>query len=248
MARKAREKSATGVYHVMLRGVNRQQIFHDEEDCRVFVEKMKEYKEKKGIKLFAYCIMSNHIHFLIKAEDDALYTFFRSFGAAYVYWYNEKYKRVGHLFQDRFKSEPVESERYFLTALRYILRNPVEAKMCAQPAEYKFSSMGEYLGGSGDVTDIKYAIDILGQNELIRFINTENEEKCMDDREVIHGRMSDAEARRIINEEFGDIKVLNRRERDYIVRKMSDRGISTGQICRFTEISKSTIYRIRRGI
>ena len=71
--------------------------------------------------------MSNHIHLLLKEGEEDLGTLFKRIGASYVYWYNWKYNRTGHLFQDHFKSEPVEDDTYLLTVLRYIHQNPLKA-------------------------------------------------------------------------------------------------------------------------
>ena len=114
MPRQARRQSESGIYHIMLRGINQQQIFEDEEDNQKFVEVLKDCKLISGFKVYAYCLMGNHIHLLLKAENENLEQIFKRIGARYVYWYNWKYRRRGHLFQDRFKSEPVEDDAYFL--------------------------------------------------------------------------------------------------------------------------------------
>ena len=114
MPRSARKKSSSGIYHVILRGINKQRIFEDDEDNLYFLEKLKTYKDISGYELYAYCLMSNHLHLLIKEGGDSLSIAFRRIGASFVYWYNRKYSRSGHLFQDRFKSEPVETDEYFL--------------------------------------------------------------------------------------------------------------------------------------
>ena len=85
MPRSARIKSNTGIYHVMLRGINRQQIFYDDEDYDCFLSKLKIYKEISHYKIYAYCLMGNHVHILIKAADESLETIFRRVGSSYVY-------------------------------------------------------------------------------------------------------------------------------------------------------------------
>ena len=125
MPRKSRAKSENGIYHIMLRGINKQIIFEDEEDNKKFLEVLKECKDICDFKLFAYCLMGNHIHLLLKVEKEELEQIFKRIGARFVYWYNLKYKRSGHLFQDRFKSEPINDDNYFLNVLHYIHQNPV---------------------------------------------------------------------------------------------------------------------------
>ena len=127
MPRKARIESKSGIYHIMLRGINRQQIFEDDEDFEKFLWVLKDVKQLSRFKLYGYCLMGNHIHLLLKPENEPLELIFRRIGSKYVYWYNLKYQRTGHLFQDRFKSEPVESISSFFVVLRYIHQNPQKA-------------------------------------------------------------------------------------------------------------------------
>src|SRR5690554_1287672 len=127
MPRRARQKSSTGVYHVMLRGINKQIIFHDQEDYKKYIQTIRDYKQLCEYEIYAYCLMNNHIHLLIKEGKEDLGIIFRRIGSKYVYWYNLKYKRCGHLFQDRYRSEVVETEHYLLTVLRYIHQNLVKA-------------------------------------------------------------------------------------------------------------------------
>ena len=127
MPRKARAKSKTGIYHIILRGINRQKIFNDNEDKKRLLETLLRYKEKSKYQIYAYCLMDNHIHLLLKEGEEPLAQIMRRIGGSYVYWYNHKYERVGNLFQDRFKSEVVEDDTYFLTVLRYIHQNPAKA-------------------------------------------------------------------------------------------------------------------------
>ena len=112
MPREARMKSESGIYHVMMRGINQQLILEDDEDNIKFLRVLKDYKEVCEYKIIAYCLMGNHIHLLIKEEKETLEHIFKRICGKYVYWYNGKYSRVGHLFQDRFKSEPIEDEKY----------------------------------------------------------------------------------------------------------------------------------------
>ena len=120
MPRKARQKAESGIYHVMLRGIDRQLIFEDTEDYLRFLNIVQECREICGFQLFAYCLMGNHVHLLLKVRNDDLETVFKRIGGRYVYYYNVKYQRIGHLFQDRFRSEPVDDDAYFLSVLRYI--------------------------------------------------------------------------------------------------------------------------------
>ena len=145
MARKPRTQSSTGIHHIMLRGINKQTIFQDKEDSYKFLKILSQTKEKLNFDVFAYCIMSNHVHLLIKEKDNTIGQIIRTIASKFATWYNTKYERVGYLFQDRFKSEAVETNEYFLTVIRYIHQNPVKAGLCKTVGEYEFSSYNEYF-------------------------------------------------------------------------------------------------------
>ena len=113
----------------MLRGINQQDIFEDEDDYLRFLAIIRECKDISKFELYAYCLMTNHVHLLLKTGEEPLELIFKRIGSRYVYWYNLKYQRIGHLFQDRYKSEAVEDDAYFLTVLRYIMQNPMKAGM-----------------------------------------------------------------------------------------------------------------------
>ena len=99
MPRKPREKSRFGIYHVILRGVNKQIIFEENEDYLQFIRILKKYKEVCEFKLYAYCLMDNHVHLLIEQTTTELETIMKRIEVKFVKWYNRKYERIGYLFQ-----------------------------------------------------------------------------------------------------------------------------------------------------
>ncbi|WP_242846969.1 hypothetical protein [Clostridium aceticum] len=121
-------------------------------------------------------------------DKEPLDTVMRRICGSYVLWYNKKYGRVGNLFQDRFKSEPVEEDEYFLTVLRYIFRNPVKAGIAAKIEDYLWTNYTDYIGEKNQ-TDRDYALDILnGDREkavrkFIEYINQDNDDKCLEIKE-----------------------------------------------------------------
>ncbi len=235
----------------MLRGVNRQQIFYDEEDFMHLQHLLAQYKTVCGYKLFAYCIMGNHIHFLLKTGKEPLEIVFKRLGTAFVYWYNAKYERVGHLFQDRFRCEPVENESYFYVVLRYILRNPVAAGLCRFPEEYPYSSARAYIKGEGGITDTEEVLHRFGREELQSYLAQDNEDQCMEMEEVIKKRVTDSAAREQILQEFGTITpsagcAKNRQAFSMSIKKLHDQGISIRQISRLTGLSKRIIENCLR--
>ena len=176
MPRQARKKSESGIYHVMLRGINQQQIFEEDEDYVKFLQIVEDYQAISKYKVYAYCLMSNHIHLLIREEEEPLEQIFKRIGSKYVYWYNVKYQRKGHLFQDRFKSETVDNETYFLTVIRYIHQNPVKAGICEKIDDYKYSSFQEYFSKTKIVT-YKLGHKITKKNTYMQIKLLRTEEK-----------------------------------------------------------------------
>lgn len=156
MPRTARKQSAIGIYHVMLRGINRQDIFEDPEDYIKMISILASLKEVIPEDLlteicpchiYAYCIMPNHVHMLIHEKDWTLSQCVKYIADKYVRYYNKKYGRIGHLLQDRFKSEPCNDSDYFVVLIRYIHQNPVKAELAKTASEYGYSSWGnDYLG------------------------------------------------------------------------------------------------------
>lgn len=142
MPRSSRVLSESGVYHVMMRGVNRDVLFLDPEDCQRFLLALAKTKEASGCSVLAYCLMGNHVHLLLRTDREPLGVVIKRLGVRYARWFNDKYERVGHVFQGRFRSKPVETDAYLLTVVRYIWGNPVEAGFVDEVAELVRSSCG----------------------------------------------------------------------------------------------------------
>jgi len=104
----------------MLRGNEKKDIFNSNADKQRFLETVFEKKQENRFYLHAFCLMNNHVHLMISEGVEDVATVMKRINVSYVYYFNNKYKRVGHLFQDRFKSEVVEQERYLLALVRYI--------------------------------------------------------------------------------------------------------------------------------
>ena len=247
MPRQARKHSESGIYHVMLRGINQQQIFEDTEDCDKFIQILQESKAVSDFKIFAYCLMSNHIHLLIKFEKEPIEQVFKRIGARYVYWFNVKYQRVGHLFQDRFKSEPVENDEYFLTVLRYIHQNPVKAGICKKVEDYKYSSYQEYITKPW-LVDTDFTFNMISKSEFVRYNNEANFDKCLEIEDTPKIRVTDEQAKRIIKkvsncENSAEFQKLDSISRDEYIASFKQNGLSIRQISRLTGISKGLVEK-----
>ena len=252
MARVARRKSATGIYHIIIRGINRQTIFEDEEDNIKFIQTLQKYREICEYNLYAYCLMGNHLHILIKEGKEPLETIIRRICGSYVLWYNKKYGRIGYLFQDRFKSEPIEDETYFLTVIRYIFQNPLKAGIETKVQNYLWTNYKDYLKGNIR-TDIDFALSLFHTdrknaiNSFIEFVNQENNDKCLDIPEK--RPITDEDARRIIKEHCRvehttDIQKFDKNKRNSCLKDLKEiHNLSIRQIERLTGIGRGIIQR-----
>ncbi len=248
MPRVPRHKSESGIYHIMLRGINQQTIFEDDEDYSKFLSTLEKYKAVSGYKVFAYCLMSNHIHILLKTENEDLDLIIKRIAGSYVYWYNWKYYRKGHLFQDRFKSEPIDDEKYLLTVLRYIHQNPVKAKIVKNIDEYIYNSYNDYIKVKSNLVDTDFVSDMLPEEYFKEFHDEMNEDQCLDI-DIQKFRLSDNDARKIIEKitkcktttEFQNLTI---EKRDRYIKKLKEDGLSIRQISRLTGTSFSIVRKI----
>ena len=247
MPRVQRRKSVTGIYHVILRGINKQSIFEEKQDYDFFLKLLRKYQEECRYELFAYCLMQNHIHLLIKEGDEPLEIVFRKIGAGYVYWYNMKYERTGHLFQDRYRSEPVENERYFLTVIRYIHLNPVKAGICEHPGEYRYSSYPGYHRNTLIQSD--YVRTMITPEEFVSFHNQPNEDQCMEiTGDNARNGITDEIAQNMLYRLYGydspsAFQKENKSTRRQIIKNLYAAGVSVRQISRITGQPKTTVSR-----
>lgn len=241
MPRQARKKSEAGIYHIMLRGINQQQIFEDSEDWEKFVQILKDCKAISGYKLFAYCLMGNHIHLLIQESKESIEQVVKRIATRFVYWYNIKYQRAGHLFQDRFKSEPVEDDAYFATVVRYIHQNPVKAGLCKKISDYPFSSYKTFFDNS-DLIDREFVFEIIPRDIFQNFNNEIANDKCLEIEENSVTRVTDEQAQRIIYKyskckSVSEFQMLDFKQRDKCLIKLKENGLSIRQISRLTGVS-----------
>ena len=144
MSRAKRFEINGGIYHVIARGNNKDVIFRENIDKGYFIKQLKEYCVSKGFKIFAYVLMNNHYHIVLQTADVKLHEIMHAINSKYSKYFNFKYERVGHVFQGRYRSIPVQDERQFLNLIKYIHQNPVRAELVKFPQDYKWSSDSYY--------------------------------------------------------------------------------------------------------
>ena len=235
----------------MVRGVNRQTIFEDDEDYVRFLDVIKQSKEKSEFELYGYCLMGNHVHLLLREGMESLSLTMQRICSSFVYWYNWKYDRLGHLFQERYKSEVVENKAYLLTVLRYIHLNPIKAGITNSVEGHRWNSYHEYLLKQ-NVIDSGFILELFATEEQVaiekfkRFMNEINEDVCLDYEE--RHRLSDEDIIKLIEEKFrvkkGFFHLLKREEKDRILKNLKGiNGVTIRQLARVTGVSKYMVEK-----
>ena len=165
MSRPARILSQTGMYHIIFRGINRQNLFECDKDFAKMEEIIAEVKAEKGFELYAYCLMTNHVHLFIRELNSGDITkIMNKILTKYVGWFNFKYERSGSLIGNRYKSEPIEDDTYYLQLVRYIHHNPLKAGMVEQLEDYSWSSYGDYTNPTSSLTDVNFIFSMLNED------------------------------------------------------------------------------------
>ncbi len=256
MPRQCRIQANTGIYHVMIRGINKMDIFLDNLDRVKFLETLHRMKTEGEYVLYGYCLMNNHVHLLIKEEIDSLSRTMKRIGISYSSYFNKRYKRVGHLFQDRFRSERIETENSILTCLRYIHNNPIKAHITKNLSDYKWSSYSIYTGKyEDDIIDTSFILDTFSENKSVaiekfkifsdlnsyeEFIELqEKEELIIDPLQIIRNTINK------YNIELEDlIEYKDKKTRNKIILEMKENTkLSSRELSNITKLSKDMIIR-----
>ena len=146
MARPLRIEFDGALYHVTSRGDARESIFITDTDCSLFLDILKKTRERFNWLCHAYCLMGNHYHLVIETPDGNLSKGMRQLNGVYTQSFNKRHQRVGHVFQGRYKAILIEKESYLLQVSRYVVLNPVRAKIVGSPEEWEWSSYRGTVG------------------------------------------------------------------------------------------------------
>ncbi|GAB1476941.1 hypothetical protein MASR2M70_17770 [Bacillota bacterium] len=187
--------------------------------------------------------MSNHVHLLVKEGEKEIGDFVKRLGVSYSYFFNQKYDRVGHLFQGRYISEPVDNDAYFLTVFRYIHQNPQKAGL----RPFTRTSYRDYIERE-EIADTAFALSLFSSlNELLDYLKAADNKKCLDIEEA--GRMTDEKATELICR-IGKVhhsqalQNIVGESRNSIIRELKEAGLSIRQIERLSGINRGIISRV----
>ena len=250
MARRPRIETA-GYYHIVNRGVDKMNIFRHRDDYEYFEELMCFHMKSYGITLHNYCLISNHYHLLIETSTDNLSKFMRQLNMNYAIYFNKKYKRVGHLWQGRFKSWFVTNEAYLYTLMQYIEQNPLKANMVQALEAYPYSSYNYFL----DADNIPECLELswIIQNhqkdtEAIKALLN----SAIDTSQLEEMRKASSLVEALNIEKKPDIEKLrkmlekgkDKKERNKQIVKAYQQGYSQHMIAKVLELNQATVQRI----
>ena len=250
--RKNRILRPDGIYHVILRGINRQDIFWEDKDYAYFLTILYKCKEISHFQLHAYCLMPNHIHLLLQTADEPLDLVLKRIEVRFVHWYNQKNDRVGHLFQDRYKSSLVSGDAAFCRTLRYIIQNPMKAGIETIPGTYRWSSFYSYFGDSDSLTDISLTNCMFASSEELHTFLCQSNSDIEMEASDFPKNLTDEKAAAIMKKITGcataaDFQRMTKEDQLAYARMLRKHSMSYGQISRLTGLPKASIYRKIRG-
>ena len=235
-----------------MKGIDDSDIFFSDQDKLIFLEKIKLVQKKFPFQIYAYCLMSNHVHIVLKVEDKFLSKSMQSLAQRYTRYFNTTYNRKGTMFQDRYFSKNVENLKYFLDVCRYVHRNPEQACM-ALTAQYKWSSYLEYVG-TEKIIDKKTLLAYFNNNidDFVRFTNKKDEfdelinyanfemNTHISDEEIVEilKKICDVNS---VEEIFSYFKIKENRK---ILVKFKDiKEVKINQLSRVTRVNKKAIKK-----
>lgn len=256
MPRLPRQKSQTGIYHLIVRRANRCVLFHEDEDYYRYLRTLAQVVEESAGTVLGYCLMTNHVHLLIQEDKISISNIMHRLGSSYAYYYNKKYGHCGHVFQNRFKSEAVEDDNYLKTVIRYIHQNPVKAGLSSRAETYPWSSYQVYYEGKEPLPGLTNTDLILGLfddnpeqaiESFYQFAKMDTSDVCLDYSD--NESLTDAQAQQIIEEILLGASSMNlhrmkKSDRDAILHQLKTiDGLSIRQIARLTGIGFNIVKR-----
>ena len=246
MSRLARTISESGVYHILFRGVNQQNIFEEASDFEKLKETISIVKKEMGFEIYAYCFMSNHVHIVLKEKNTGdISLIMKRILTKYARWYNIKYGRSGALIANRYKSVPVEIDEYFLQLIRYVHQNPIKAGVVNEIEAYPHSSYVEYIN-EGELTDTTFLFEMTSKSE---FIDYHKEIDNFEFRVTDSKKKTDEDVLMFLRKHYNidnakSIAKLPKAERDGILAEMK-KIFSVRQLQRITGVSRGVITKAR---
>lgn len=249
MPRTSRRVSSADIYHVIIRGSGKQIIFEDDEDRLLFLKLVDRYLKELGGTVFAWALMSDHVHVVIRLPLERIATLMKKLGASYFANFNKKTGRSGKVLQGRFFSEAINTDEYLMTCVRYVHQNPEKAGICSME-ECAWSSYRDYAGESlchsPLETESEFVLGVFGGLEgFMGFHAGRNYAVPCIDVGKTHSRMTDDEAliyaKSLVGEyEFQHIREFEKPKRNSILRQLKENRLSLRQIGRLPVLARTS--------
>jgi len=251
MPRKARKDTSGRFFHIIVQGIGKERVFHDDNTKGYYLSCLQKYKELYPVKILGFCILDNHTHVLLSAKDtQELSAYFKRVNSDYAMYYNRLNKRAGYVFRDRFKSEVIESIKYMTNCLAYIHNNPLKAGLVDVSEEYEWSSYSNYIKRTG-IVDFDEALTLFDtSSQNIRAIMTEltlwnwleHGDKEYEDTEVVLKEL--LEKYKVGLTEVKRNIALSKKIAEEIIERC---GANVSNVAEILEIGKETLrYRLSR--
>lgn len=246
MSRLAREISPSGLYHIVFRGISKQNIFEEDTDYLKMIYILQDLKKEMEFEIYAYCFMTNHAHILLKEKRAGeVSQIMKRLLTKYAMYFNKKYQRSGTLIANRYKSQPVSVDDYFLSVVRYIHQNPVKAGLTSVVSSYRWSSYNEYYTKNTFLVDAHFVFSIIPFEEFEKFHQVDETELFLVNDKI---KISDEAIRRDIiktyNMEPFQIGALSKNSRNSILYVLKKK-YSIRQLERVTGISRGVIANVK---
>ncbi len=248
----ARKNIKAQFLHVMVQGVNKEFIFYKKEYIKKYLEIIRENKKDYNLEILAYCIMNNHVHFLVYTKDiEKFGKFMQRINLLYAQMYNKKENRCGVLFRNRYKSEPIYDIKHLINCIKYIHNNPVKAQMVLNCEDYEFSSYNDYIKNEGP-TRYKIMKEIFGENcDYANLFEQSFDKRFMDaeyeNEETINSYI--LEGIREFKKEFclNTVEILSNREifKELIIFLKENCRLKYTEISKFFDISRGSMQKLK---
>lgn len=264
MGRRARQQSPVGYYHVIVRGNNREKVFLGPDEKSFFMGLLKEEVEEGTIDVAAYCMMTNHAHAVVNCDLVDLSKAMSSINIQYAMRFNRDMDRVGHVFQDRYKSKAIFDEYQLLRVIRYVHKNPVSANMVRFPDEYPWSSYSEYLRYPVVISEHQKQFVLgffQGIGEFAEFHTETDSDEYMDVAEEVE-RNRTLRAQKVISDyleekraesasigggELVGLASLDKESAEELIGRLLEEGLTHRRIAELLGIGRNRVHRLSLG-
>ena len=256
MARRPRVENA-GFHHIYNRGVEKRKVFMDEKDKDKFLEIVCEVCKLYKFKIHSYCLMDNHYHLLLENSIENLSLGMRQVNSSYAKYFNKRHRRVGHLWQDRYKSWYVFDENYLFTLFKYIESNPVKAKMTQKIGEYKYTLSYQILNALlNDCTKHSFVLTWYDIKEFSYLIDQKLTKQEQNNVDKIHKAKIEIKKdkpivkmqNKSLKDYFPNLDTLSKDKRNRQILKAYEDGYTQIEIGKFIGISNVMVSKIIKKV